>query len=409
MEAIKTYCVNKLLSKSNEFAGILEFEKFTCTSYIFLNPSFESYVKRERLSKARVIKYWISVILSILYTTKYAVLSVYSEEWLLVLFGEFIYKMYKIKIMAYLLLTIGCVSSLDLLMHAYFETRHKFHCLDLLYHLSRKSRAYRLEANNEKKYSVSSYLLFEVLFRHLMTILTILLVGGFTFSAIMAYLDSAIEHNTIRLTINLVLLIIYLRQAIFINLSESFLLFLSLLYIHFKFIEIIEGMKKSIKKKNRIRMYGSIIKHNRATDLTCNLSNYGSIIIGFVFTFGPSVLVIVFTCATDQALNPVIRAFFGLLFFIVCLICYNVNLMAASISSANKSVAKHLYPIFIENRFNHFYLNMKIDSFIARLNKQYIGFYCFNLFKFTKLAFFEFFYALIFIYIIITKIDRKLH
>ena len=32
---------------------------------------------------------------------------------------------------------------------------------------------------------------------------------------------------------------------------------------------------------------------------------------------------------------------------------------------------------------------MKIDSFIARLNEEYIGFYCFNLFPFTKLAYFQ--------------------
>ena len=391
MEKIKIHLNNKLVKKSNQFVGILEFEKLTCKSYVFLNPSFESYVKRERLSMARLVKYWAFTAMFIIYTLKYAVLSVYSEEWLLALLGEFIYKLYKIKIMAYLLLTGGCVTSLNLLMHGYFEAGHKFYCLDLLYHLSRKSRAYRLEAKNEKNYSIFSYLLFQFLFRHQLKTVTIFLIGGFTSSAVMAYLDTVVEHNIICLTINLVFMTIWVRQTVIIGLSKSSLLFLSILYIKFKFKEIFERMKKSIETKDRIWMYSSIVKHSNTSDLTHNLSHYVSYIIGFVFTFGSSLMVILFTCATDQSLNPGIRAFWVLIFITLCLMCYTINVMSASISTANKSIAKHLYPIFIENRFNNFYINVKIEAFIARLSRVYIGFYCFNLFKFTKLAFFEFF------------------
>ena len=51
---------------------------------------------------------------------------------------------------------------------------------------------------------------------------------------------------------------------------------------------------------------------------------------------------------------------------------------------------------------------MKIEAFIARLNGDFIGFYCLNLFKFTKLAFFQFFYALTTVYILINGINRNI-
>ena len=188
MERIKTHFFNKLAEKSNEFRGILEFEKLACKSYVFLYPSFESYVKRERLSMDRMIKYWLLITSSIIWTFKYAVLSVHNEEWLLAMLGEFTYKLYKIKIMAYFGFLVSCICTLTLLMRGYFESRHKFYCLDLLYHLSRKSRAYRLEANNEKKYSISSYLLFEFFLRKQLNTITLIMTTGFIFCAVSAYL-----------------------------------------------------------------------------------------------------------------------------------------------------------------------------------------------------------------------------
>ena len=73
----------------------------------------------------------------------------------------------------------------------------------------------------------------------------------------------------------------------------------------------------------------------------------------------------------------------------------------------NQTLPKYLYSIFHEKQFTRFQhritfnlnynfgqlsdimVRIKIDSFIARLNEEFVGFYCFNSFIITKLTFFE--------------------
>ena len=63
-------------------------------------------------------------------------------------------------------------------------------------------------------------------------------------------------------------MIILSREAAIIALTDASLLFLSILYVNYKFREIFEEMKKSIETKNRRMMYCSVIKHSKASDLT---------------------------------------------------------------------------------------------------------------------------------------------
>ena len=84
-----------------------------------------------------------------------------------------------------------------------------------------------------------------------------------------------------------------------------------------------------------------------------------------------------------------------------------------NITHQNQTLPKYLYPIFHDKQFTRFehrislnlnynfgqlsdiMVRIKIDSFIARLNEEFVGFYCFNLFQLTKLSFFEYIYMLI--------------
>ena len=77
------------------------------------------------------------------------------------------------------------------------------------------------------------------------------------------------------------------------------------------------------------------------------------------------------------------------------------------ITKVSHSLTKYLYPIFHEKQFTRFehriafnlnynfgqlsdiMVRIKIDSFIARFNEEFVGFYCFNMFEITKLTFFE--------------------
>ena len=148
-----------------------------------------------------------------------------------------------------------------------------------------------------------------------------------------------------------------------------------------------------------------MVKYNEISQLIQNLSDYINYIIGLIYSFGILITAIFIKIITDQTASIVTRIFCLVLLIALCIVCYMVNIMSASISTANKSFAKHLYPIFIEKHFRNLRLKFKIDGFIARLNNQFIGFYCFNLFKFTKLAFYQFFYILTSAYILVNNLS----
>ena len=78
------------------------------------------------------------------------------------------------------------------------------------------------------------------------------------------------------------------------------------------------------------------------------------------------------------------------IFIISTVTAFIINQLSASITVRNKSIHKYLYIIFCSKRIIRIRTKLTIDSFIARLNTQFIGFYCFNLFKFTKKAFYEY-------------------
>ena len=92
----------------------------------------------------------------------------------------------------------------------------------------------------------------------------------------------------------------------------------------------------------------------------------------------------------ENELNTMFRLVIIMLNLIVIANAYIINNITASITVRNKTIAKHLYPIFSEQRKLKRSIKLKIDSWIARLNEEFIGFYYFNFSQFTKLAFYQY-------------------
>ena len=63
--------------------------------------------------------------------------------------------------------------------------------------------------------------------------------------------------------------------------------------------------------------------------------------------------------------------------------------------------------MFCNHRNRKLQIKLKIDSFIARLNSQFIGFYCFNLFEFTKMAFYQYALTISTCYFLIINFLKK--
>ena len=109
----------------------------------------------------------------------------------------------------------------------------------------------------------------------------------------------------------------------------------------------------------------------------------------------------------DDFLFQIFELGMWLLFVASNVNAFIINQISASITVRNKSIPRYLYPVFSSQEKARIGMKLEIESLIARLNTQFIGFYCFNLFKFTKMAFYQYAFTVSTCYFLITNVVKK--
>ena len=79
-------------------------------------------------------------------------------------------------------------------------------------------------------------------------------------------------------------------------------------------------------------------------------------------------------------------------------------LLAASITVSNKSLPKYLYRVFCDKRYKDLKVKLKMYSLLHRIDYQFIYFLSYNMFEFTKIAFYQYMIAVVTYYIAVNKI-----
>ena len=341
----------KLASMSNEIVAIDKAEKIMVENYLIQSTSLESYAKKEKVTTKRIVKSWSFFAFLLLGLVKWSLLVKYNDEWFLATQGEFLYKMYKIKVVAGLYVLISCLIIAIVLGTWCLESKSKLHCLDLLYHLRLKSMAYRLEPKNEKNFLIITSLLVEVFVSNGKAVIIVISIAYSGF-ALLAYLDHSVNHSIILLSINLCATVIWVRKCVILGMGTSLLFYCPLFYLKLRFNEIFLNLKKGLKERNPKLIFYSIAKHKQTSSLTKALSDYINLMIGVNYTLTSTGIVIVL-------------------------------------------------------HFHNLMINLKIEELIAGLNEHFIGFYCFNLFKFTRMTFLQFYGFLTTSYILVNRVLKQ--
>ena len=132
----------------------------------------------------------------------------------------------------------------------------------------------------------------------------------------------------------------------------------------------------------------SMVMHNKLTKIAMSISNIINIGIGLIYTLFPYMLVFARLQTYDKNILVKISSIIGVV--VIFINTYIANLLAASITVTNKSLPKHLYRVFWHKSYTDLKLKFKTFSLLHRIDYQFIGFYCFNLFEFTKIAFYQY-------------------
>ena len=138
----------------------------------------------------------------------------------------------------------------------------------------------------------------------------------------------------------------------------------------------------------------SYCRYKDLSHLIERLGPFNNMVIGTFYYAGSMSLIIRFNMY-DNRLELWKRIAIAVSTALGFLMIYLVNLLVSCIPKMNMTIPKLIYPFFYNNKhFRNVRTLIKLDDFVSLLNERYIGFYCFNMFRFTKLAFYQFLFGL---------------
>jgi hypothetical protein len=154
------------------------------------------------------------------------------------------------------------------------------------------------------------------------------------------------------------------------------------------------------------------------TKIISHVSGVMNSIIGVIYFLSPyflSLAIEIYRKPTSNLHDKLLKQFFIAWFFYDLIIFFFLNYLAASINNKNYPIKRYLCQFISEENIVikgksifkiNFRLKLKIDAIIARINEQYVGFYCLNMFKFTNLAALEYLYGVMTTYILINGLYK---
>ena len=394
-------------NKLNDLEGITRIEHFITDHYVIGSKSFRDYATGQSISNGRRFRMWLNILLMIFNIARYVVLSFKDDKWILILTGEFCYKLYDMKIIAKFIVA-GLALGLSFQSVTYWvEYKHRFKIIEVLYQMHQNDHYYRLTKINTRKFNIFSYVMYKLLLV-LVYGLYALCIGIALVLMYLAYMDNQIDHVPLLLILNMLNLSLLIGCIIINIYSPTALFYLAIYYARLKYIEFLALFRNNMKLflYNHHEIYSIIIMHKQLRELIIDLSGHINMVIGCVYNLYPYITVLQLHIAMESE-NTRIRIFMTLICFISLIISYVMNMVSSWFPQKNLYIPRKLYPLFCINRFNDKRLLLKLDEFILSLNENFVGFHCFNLFAFTKMSFYQYIFGLSITYILVSENINK--
>ena len=397
IQIIIEFCYSENFTKMDQLLPeldktIVNMVEYSVNNYTIYYDSLESYYSRKVPSFKRKILFYLTFVLFAVFNVKYGLLLMYPnkmmwtpmKDWTMVLGNQAV-------LVHALLFSISLVALTAKLVVVYYEAKSELKILDIFAAIISRDQSYMLNQKHFKKIKFGTsffYYIFVRIFGFIVVVVFTFCITGLTI-VVYLYYDYG---NVITLWLWTVLMIFIINQIKVVVLLGTILFYLPITLIKYKFDELIDKLRVCIRWNNENGFYKTLESYDQLIVVVKQLSGPYNMIIGIIYCFGPYLIAInieVLKIKRDDWLFKILEQAFLLLLIITNLDAFIINQISASISVSNKSFPKCLYPVFCWKRKKRITMELKIDSFIARLNEQFVGFYCFNWFKFTKMAFYE--------------------
>ena len=400
MKMIKTVILKKL--QTNPFIGIVTFEKCMVNNCLLMAQSFGDYVNNQPIETSRAVKYILMNGFMVLNIIKYAIEVWCDEPWLLAEFGEFLNIFYpKMRVFALNIVLI----LIDLLGYQvtffYAEWRRKFIILEIFHSMITKDRVWRaMDKCLAKKLMTNSYVLSKVLIEFQIKGITMVGTVVLPMMAYQAYM-SDVPHSPYRLVISCFATLLFLRQCFVLSMSTPFIFVLSILYMKFTFIQILKNIDRYVKDSRHCRM--ALSEHQRICTLVSQFSPFINNIIGFVYNVMPFIVIITLRMIMVNELALWKRCYLFNILIVALTAGFFINKLVTWFPLNHRKIPKMIYPICSGKQSRPIGQLLTLDEFLSSLHKKFLGFYCFNMFKMSKLSFYKYVFGLTITYMVLVK------
>ena len=400
--------MDQLLSKIN-FDKILDkVMEYSIDSYIFYHDSIESYYSRKEPTLWRKIKFYLTFLLMAVFNVKYGLLSLYPDQlqWTTLKDATLIFGK-QANLVHAMLFSLGMVAILGKLVMVYYEGRKNLKIFDLIVDWKARKPGYQLSHEQLKKIKLRAFILYYAYIRIIGSIAYFILTSIVVSITIVSYLYHD-YGNVIILWFWSIIVITTFNQIFIIILIGTFMFYVPISIINYRFDELIKNLRVSIRWNNEQALHQVLENYNEAIAIVQNLSGPYNMIIGLVYCLVPYIIAISLELTKidrDDLLFQLLKLAFLTTFILTNVNAFIINQISASITVRNKSIPRYLYPVFARRGNARIRMKLELESFIARLNTEYIGYYCLNLFKFTKMAFYQYAFSVSTCYFLIANVS----
>ena len=360
-------------------------DKLLCYCFdrnLFYHNSIDSYYSGEEPSFWRKVKFYSRFLVLILWTVKSCLSTLFPNTLLLRPLTDLTIIYGKQSILFNGVIFSLCIVTLSgKLIIVYYESKKKVKAFDMVYDLIAHKQKYQMSQKHIKKITFRTCILYYGYVRITGSFALLICTLVIILMTIVTYLY--FNYGTvITLWLWTVILIIIVNEIFIVVYSGSVFFYIPITLLNYRFDELIDKIRVSIRWNNTKAIHKIVESYDQLISDCQQLSGPYNLIIGLVYCLVPYLIALLFELMKINRNDFVFQIFkitFIIVFILTNINAFIINQLSASITVRNKSIHKYLYPMFCSKRIIKIRTKLTIDSFIARLNTQFIGFYCFNL------------------------------
>ena len=383
MNRIKNKVIGPLKSRIILYDPIRDVCQLLANSCLFLSSNMDQMKTSENVSFGRRMMYYATFAIHLLVTIKYGILINYDDPYTIAMFGESMHVFANIYISSFFGRLF--LSTQMALLTAKVTLRYigDQYFADMLVTLSQLDTSLPFNRINNRKLTTKIWLMSK-LFTKLLPVICIVFLTTILYCSTLVYLNSPVPVNLFTLIVNSSIQCIWLTNNMEIGLAGGLGFFYVMSMVQLRYMELIH-----LIKENKVDAFVKVshLYNQLVIDIKicCRLFDP---IIGIIYLTVP--FPIGFLCQLVIGGNWMAKIFALAVGLVACISNFMIYHMSSSICPMNKKIVKLLHPIQIDKRFKTRLMRLKIDSLIARLNEEFVGFYCLYAIKFTRMSFYKY-------------------